>query len=143
MMAVSGYILTDSADSRAPFLYIRSRIYRLWFLFFVFFLMIDRSDQCQLTLHCGSDLHFCDNFSNVSLTTLSIFPCLLVICVLWRNVCLGLLPVLCLALCIFVAMSTMDAADEQANHPPVLPSLVGNADKDTSLKYHILTMSPL
>ena len=54
------------------------------------------SDQCEVISHCSFDLHFSE------LAKLSIFSCAywFSICLLWRNVYLGLLPIFWLG-CLF------------------------------------------
>ena len=62
------------------------------------------SDQSELVPHCTFDLHF----SNISM--LSIFSCAYwpSVCLLWRNVCLGLLPIFWLGYLVFLLLSFMD-----------------------------------
>ena len=61
------------------------------------------SDQSELVPHCSFNLHF----SNISM--LSIFSCAYwpSICLLWRNVCLGLLQIFWLGYLVFLLLSFM------------------------------------
>ena len=78
IVAVSIYISTNCARGFS-FLHILSSIYC--------FRVFDdgHSDQCEITLHCSFDFHFSNN-EQCWVFFPVYWPCLL-----WRNVCLGLL----------------------------------------------------
>ena len=80
IVAAPTYISTNSVG-KFPFLHTLSSMCRL--------LNDGHSDWCEVVPHCSFDLHFSDN------EVLSIFSCACrpSICLLWRNVYLGLLPI--------------------------------------------------
>ena len=59
----------------------------------------NHSDPCEMILHCGFDLHFSNN--EWCWASFHVFICYLyVLCLLWRNVSLALLPIFYLC-CLF------------------------------------------
>ena len=60
------------------------------------------SDWCELVPHCSFDLHFSNNDDE------HLFMCLLApICLLWRNVCLDLLPIFTVGLFVFLLLNCL------------------------------------